>query len=71
MALQVGTYRTVHGELLHVHLDPAGRTSCDVECVDGSQRDGCEVCDAGVLLSDDPTWPWRDPRSAPSLVIVD
>ena len=69
--LQVGTYRTSHGELLHYRIDPSGRTRCEVECVDGSVRDGCEVCDEGVLLSDDPSWPWTDPRDAPSFALID
>jgi len=25
-----------------------------VECSDGSLHEGCEICDADVLLSDDP-----------------
>lgn len=69
--LQVGTYRTVRGELLHNQIDATGRTCCEVEAVDGSLREGCEICDAEVLLFDDPAWPWRDPRSVPSLLIVD
>lgn len=69
--LDAGTYRTVSGELLHVRLDALGVASCEVESVDGSLRDGCELCDADVLLSDDPAWPWRDPRPMPSLLILD
>ena len=69
--LQSGTYRTVGGELLHYRMDASGKVHGEVECLDGSLRDGCEVCDCGVLLSDDPDWPWRDPRALPSLDIVD
>lgn len=69
--LRVGTYRTVSGELLHFRLDALGEACCEVESVDGSLRDGCETCDADVLLCDDPAWPWRDPHSMPSLVIND
>ena len=68
--LQVGTYRTVSGELLHYRLDPAGAPRCEIERADGSRRPGCEICDCGVMLSDDPDWPWRDPL-VPSLVFVD
>ena len=69
--LRVGTYRTVHGELLHYRMDATGRARCEVECLDGSVRDGCEVCDGGVLLSEDPDWPWSDERETPSLALVD
>lgn len=69
--LQAGTYRTVRGELLHYRIDPSGEARCEVEHADGSLREGCEVCDRGVLLSDDPDWPWMDPRRSASLVIVD
>lgn len=69
--LQVGTYRTARGELLHYGIDALGKARCEVERADGSRREGCEICDADVLLSDDPAWPWRDPRSMPSLVIID
>jgi len=69
--LQVGTYRTVQGELLHYRVDATGKVRCEIEGTDGSLRAGCEVCDCDVLLSDDPDWPWRDPRGTPSLVFVD
>ena len=69
--LQVGTYRTVRGELLHYRIDVAGKACCEVERADGSRREGCEICEPDVLLSDDPAWPWHDPRAIPSLVIVD
>lgn len=68
---QVGTYRTVRGELLHHRIDAAGKAHSEVERADGSLREGCVICDGDALLSDDPEWPWRDPRSMPSLVIVD
>jgi hypothetical protein len=69
--LQVGTYRTVRGEFLHYGIDAAGRPCCEVERIDGSLREGCEIRDADVLLSDDPTWPWRDAEPIPSLVVID
>lgn len=69
--LEAGTYRTAAGELLHVRLDALGVASCEVESVDGSLREGRELRDADVLLSDDPDWPWRDPRPVPSLLILD
>jgi hypothetical protein len=69
--LQVGTYRTERGELLHYRIDASGKACCEVECSDGSVREGCEICDAGVLLSDDPAWPWRDPGPIASLAIID
>ncbi len=68
---RVGTYRTPAGELLHCRMDDMGRVRCEIERLDGSVRDGCEVCDRDVLLSDDPSWPWSDPRTAPSSAIVD
>ena len=68
--LRIGTYRTVEGELLHCHLDGTGALRYEVERLDGSVRDGCEVCDCDVFLSDDPDWPWSD-REPPSLVIID
>lgn len=71
MTLQAGTYRTERGELLHRWADEHGQERCEIECVDGSVREGCEICDAGVLLSDDPAWPWSDPRSIASLVVID
>ncbi len=69
--LQVGTYRTVRGELLHYRIDASGKSCCDVERADGSVREGCEICDVDVLLSDDPAWPWLDPRSRASLLVID
>jgi hypothetical protein len=69
--LQVGRYRTERGELLRYGIDPSGRTCWEVERSDGSVREGYEICDAGVLLSDDPAWPGLDPRSLPSLLVVD
>jgi hypothetical protein len=69
--LQVGTYRTVRGELLHYRLDASGEARCEVERADGSLRDGCESCDCDVLLSDDPDWPCSDLRTRASLLIVD
>ena len=69
--LQIGTYRTVRGELLHYRVDAAGTPCCEIECADGSVREGCETCDADVLISDDPWWPWLDPRSLPSLLVID
>ena len=69
--LEVGTYRTVGGELLHYSVDETGKACCEVECADGSVRVGCEVCDPEAFLSDDPAWPWRDTTSLPSLMIVD
>ena len=71
IALQVGTYRTVGGELLHYRVDAMGNVRCDVEHADGSRRPGCAVCDCDVLLSDDPDWPWTDRTDSPSLVVLD
>lgn len=67
----VGTYRSRSGELVHVRIDASGQERCDVECLDGTRREGCEVCDCDVLLSEDPDWPWADARGVPSLVTVD
>ena len=69
--LQVGTYRTVRGELLHYRIDETGRPRFEVERADGSRQAGREVCERDVLLSDDPDWPWLDPRQTPSLAAVD
>ena len=69
--LQVGTYRTVRGELLHYRIDVTGKACCEVESVDGAVHEGCETCDADVFLCDDPEWPWRERRSMPSLLIID
>lgn len=68
---RIGTYRTFEGELLHYRVDAAGQVRCEVEGMDGSLREGCEVCDCDAFLADDPDWPWTDPRTPPSLVIVD
>ena len=70
-AVRVGTYRGPQGELVRVRIDLSGSERCDVERADGSVRPGCATCDCGVLLSDDPDWPWRDLRHAPSLLFVD
>lgn len=69
--LQTGTYLTERGELLHYRHDVTGAPRCEVERVDGSRRAACEICDGGVLLSDDPEWPWRDPRTTASLFLID
>lgn len=69
--LHTGTYRAARGGLLHCRRDGAGALRLEVEAPDGSLREGCAVCDCDVLLSDDPEWPWADPRSVPSLAITD
>lgn len=56
--LDIGTYRTVRGELLHRRVDTAGHVRCEIEQLDGSL---CEVDEDGAvaiaLLSHDPGWP--------------
>jgi len=69
--LQVCRYRTERGELLRYRIKPSGRTCCEVERSDDWVRKGHEIYDADVLFSDDPAWPGLDPRSLPSLLVVD
>lgn len=61
-AIDLGTYRTVDGQLVHCWYDDAGRLRAEREGPGGSRvRVDPSVLTGAVKLSDDPLWPDREP----------
>jgi hypothetical protein len=57
IALDLGTYRTSDGELVHLRYDPLGTLTAERDGPNGRVRIDPSVLTNAVKLSDDPFWP--------------
>lgn len=59
--LDLGTYRTSDGDLVHCWYDASGVLMAEREGPDGTTRVDPSVVTSAVKLSDDPHWPDEEP----------
>lgn len=58
--VDLGTYRTPEGDLLHCWCDSSGVVTAEREGPDGRVRVDPSAVTSAVKLSDDPFWPEND-----------
>ena len=66
-ALDLGTYRTGDGDLVHLRYDPLGTLTAEREGPSGRERVDPSVVTHAVKVSDDPWWPDLEPPEQPVL----
>jgi hypothetical protein len=66
-ALDLGTYRTGDGELVHLWYDPLGTLVAERDGPDGREAVDPSVVTRAVKVSDDPYWPDEAPPMQPVL----
>jgi hypothetical protein len=58
--LDLGTYRTSEGELIHLSYDPRGTLTAERDGPTGRESVDPSLVTSAVKLSDDPFWPDQD-----------
>ena len=60
IALDLGTYRTSEGDLVHCWYDASGILMAERDMPNGRMRVDPSILTNAVKLSDDPLWPDRE-----------
>lgn len=65
--LDLGTYRTGDGDLIHLWYDPLGTLVAERDGRHGREPVDPSVVTSAVKVSDDPYWPDQEPPTQPVL----